>query len=86
MRDATIAFAWLPCKGFVIQQWNKRGLLTPYAVKASAKEETEINYLGEIQRERKWHTHTHQQTARIIPLTQALSPLRDCGVGEENDN
>lgn len=46
-----------------------KALITPCASKASVREQTEINYLGEIQRQEERHTRPQQHPDHIIPLT-----------------
>lgn len=46
-----------------------KALITPCAAKASVREQTKINYLGEIQRQEEPHTRTQEPPHHIIPLT-----------------
>lgn len=45
-----------------------KALITPCATKASVREQTKINYLGEFQRQEEQHTGTQQPAHGIIPL------------------
>lgn len=63
-----------------------KALITPCAVKASVREQTEINYLGETRR-RETQTHcTEQRPHHIIPLTGGLRSHGRAEPHGENDN
>lgn len=50
-----------------------KALITPCAAKASVREQTKINYLGEFQRQEEQYTGTQQPAHGIIPLAGAAA-------------